>query len=1105
MFSPRDWLPIFVRRGNNFPDALRTAVLEQYRQRYALRYPGQTPEISDNLSLREAIRRLFKVAYLPVYLILDQFEEIFTIGEEAEQQAFFQSLNDLRLLEEDLFCKVLIVTREEYIAHFYEYEKSVPFLFDHRFRVEKMRRAQLGEVVTGTLTFPYPGYPPFQLEAGAADRIVENLTDERGEVDLTTLQVYLDRLYREDVERAPQRDHRLFDLALAGENKLSNVLSDFLDQQVASVAKSLAAQNPVQSLGNIQQAAQFPLQILFKLVTSQGTKQHRSAAEIQQALDVGRVSASPETTRACLELLASPEIRVLNRLRFAQDGTEYYELAHDRLAQQLFGKFNAEEVRQREAQSTIENKQKRFAEAAGQPKAKQQAEYLTPGELALVGQSLNLERLEPGSRAFFEASKDYHARQRRRERLVTLFSLAAALVFLAVAVFAFQQWQQSERARKVEELVSNSLLTAKSDATSALQSLQKARDLAPDNPAVLAALHDIYSNNEFYTRSFWHEEAVQGVFLPPDTAKVLYSWTENCVYRWHLDGRLTDSIHIEGLKAATLSPDGRVMIMSTYKGALYFMDAGDFKQRLGFLLSEAEESIEHVVFSPDGTTLFAASEQRVFRMKNTQWDKPLQILETTGLISSLAVHPREKTLLIGFQDGNIEVRNFAGKLKKSEKRHDDRVLDFAASPADGSLNTVGRDGQLIFWKNNLHLKAHQPRANTVVWSPDSSRIFTGGTDYLIKSWSPEGDLIATYRGHSGVVTGLAISRDGQYFASAGEDKVVRWWKTESKVTQRYGPHENGVCGMVQLADNKRLVTISDQGRNDSGETLNDQGADFSRVIDAMFSLFPRTATIWETASGKKIKNLKGHQGGLNAVAMTQDGQLLATASDDTSVILWNAQGDSVRTLSGGHTGKVFGVAFSPDGQRVISGGEDSLCVIWSVTGQILDTIRHPDLIRRVLFFPDGQRFATGAYDGVVRVFDLKGTLLRTMQPAILRRVEHLAISSDGRYVLTGEWGNNARLFTAEGDSVAVMQIFSENKTGGVAVRSVAFSPDGQYFALGAEGGVAQVFRLINGRPILIQTLQHYPKRAILALQFAPDGKSLFTGSNDHWGRWWWLD
>ena len=170
--------------------------------------------------------------------------------------------------------------------------------------------------------------------------MLRNLTDERGEVDLTTLQVYLDRLYQEDLERLGHsasipsdgaRNHILFDNALVGENKLSNVLSEFLDRQMARLAEHLPGASGHKAL---------PLQILFKLVTSQGTKQNRSAAEIQQELDAGRVSADPAVVLQCLHEFAGEDSRILTRLRYAKSGEERFEIVHDRLAEQVFSKFN---------------------------------------------------------------------------------------------------------------------------------------------------------------------------------------------------------------------------------------------------------------------------------------------------------------------------------------------------------------------------------------------------------------------------------------------------------------------------------------------------------------------------------------------------------------------------------------------------------------------------------------------------------------------------------------------------------------------------------------------------------------------------------------------
>lgn len=442
MFSPRDWLPIFVRRGTDFVASLRAAVLEQYSSRFELRYPGRPVNIPADLPLRDAIKRLFSIAYVPVYLILDQFEEIFTLGDETEQDQFFRELGNLRLFEDDLFCKLLIVTREEYIAHFYRYEKELPFLFEQRFRVEKMRREQLLQVVDGTLNNSYPGYPRFVLAPGAGDQILRNLTDTRGETDLTDLQVYLDRLYRDDLKRrSAARDHILFDVELVGENKLENVLSEFLNQQVAAVSRRLSF-DPASGRGS-----EAVLQVLFKLVTAQGTKQNRSMAEIFDDLKVGKLDMPEGRLQACLDQLAAPDIRLLNRLTFANATGERYEIWHDRLAEQVFKKFNADEIRQREALVTLDNKRKRFAEKAATPKFQQQ-EYLSLGEVELVKQSLNIERLQAEQQMFFRESQAHHVRRRRQERWMVGGSAAAAAVFFALAVVAWLSFQRAQRAEK---------------------------------------------------------------------------------------------------------------------------------------------------------------------------------------------------------------------------------------------------------------------------------------------------------------------------------------------------------------------------------------------------------------------------------------------------------------------------------------------------------------------------------------------------------------------------------------------------------------------------------------------------------------------------------
>lgn len=297
-FDPSDWFDVYIRRQEN----INKATVRELKQR------DTNNSFEEGNGLPEMVHSLYKDYLRPIYLIFDQFEELFILGSEEEQTEFIASIKDL--LSHDLPCKVIIVMREEYLARLSSFEKAVPSLFEKRLRIEPMNRANARQVIISTAR-----NPRFNIELcydEIADDIIDNVTAGGGRVQLTYLQVFLDKMYRLAAEEDP--DHIVFDVELVKRvGSIDDVLADFLEEQL----KVFAAEVDRRDLA---------LRWLKLFVSEKGTKIPVSREEL---LALG---GDMSLARQNIYLEFFVNRRILRPL-----DNEQFELSHDSLAAEIFG------------------------------------------------------------------------------------------------------------------------------------------------------------------------------------------------------------------------------------------------------------------------------------------------------------------------------------------------------------------------------------------------------------------------------------------------------------------------------------------------------------------------------------------------------------------------------------------------------------------------------------------------------------------------------------------------------------------------------------------------------------------------------------------------
>ena len=575
-------------------------------------------------------------------------------------------------------------------------------------------------------------------------------------------------------------------------------------------------------------------------------------------------------------------------------------------------------------------------------------------------------------------------------------------------------------------------------------------------------------------------------------------------------GRLLYTGHTDSVDDLAFSPDGRFALSGSLDNTarLWNVETG---QELYTLIGHTG-GIRSVAYSPDGNYLLTGSTDNTARLWDAQTGQELYTLTGhTSEVNGVTFSPEGQYVITGGLAGAVRFWDVKTGQEVRSFTQDEGIYEMALSP-DGQYILTGDKltGKMRLSEASTGLEAshatglNTAETNTVTFSPDGRYVLAGdiiGGVYIWDLQQVEGEP-RIFSGHTEWVYKVRVSPDGTYALSAGHDSTARLWNIQRGEEVRRFICTNHATSIAFSPNGQTLLV----GERDGNIRLWDVeppadprtfGGHTNVITDAKFSpdgrhvltgSFDQTAKLWDVATGQELHILRGHTEQISGVAFSPDSCYALTGSSDKTARLWDVKtGQAVRTFT--HPDQVFGVAFSPDGRYILTGSWDKAARLWDVeSGREVRVFTHPAVVFGVTFSPDGCYILTGSFfDGTSRLWEVETGREVRQFPGYAGFVAGLSFSPDGKYIITSAEGTTGQLWDVEtgqplerfpGDSGRFSEDGKLLLTGGLKTAhlwdratgkqlrtfgvtnnlwSVEFSPDSQFILISGSIQTAQLW------------------------------------------------
>jgi WD40 repeat protein/uncharacterized caspase-like protein len=572
--------------------------------------------------------------------------------------------------------------------------------------------------------------------------------------------------------------------------------------------------------------------------------------------------------------------------------------------------------------------------------------------------------------------------------------------------------------------------------------------------------------------------------------------------------------HRQKVNDVAVSPDGQLFATASDDGIVKLWQAnGHWVRDL-----VGQERITAVAFSPDSQTIATASADRTLKL----WHRDGRLMTTlTGhqdWVTAVQFSPKGEWLASASRDGTVKLWQVkAAKLVKTLRGHKGWVNSVSLSQ-NGQLATAGEDGSVKLWRIDRPAKtslirsftAHSSRITGVSFSPDGQTIATASNDQTAKLWTLTGKLQQTLEGHTDQVNSISFNAKGDTISTASADGTIKVWQSQGKLLKTLSGHQGEVLQARFIDPNSTLLTAS-ADKTARLWQISDPQPDLPNSPEVNGQIVAtvnpdKTIQLWQ--AGATIRRLNLTLAGKTAAGMgfsvSPDRTLLASSSPDFTIQLWDLRQlkpgmklSPLRSLKG-HTNHISSLEFSPDGQRLVSASNDNTIKVWQVqNGTLMSTLTgHRDQITAVAFSPDGKTIASGSDDNTIRLWQQDGTTIELGRHALA--VASLAFSPDGKTLASGSWDNTIKLWDLS--QLKSAQTASPTLTGhGDGVTSLNFSPDSKLLVSSSADTTVKLWD--PATRTLLKTLPGHTD-LVRSVRFSDAGQRLISTSDRDGARSW---